>query len=163
MNRLITRPEFRFMWGVSVTCVLLAGLAAFAWNAAVLDKSPPISNLKGEAISIEKRRDGSRQMIVRWTGTRQRHCVGTSQRWLVNGYIHPLPDSSFPAREIEKIGDPVDNKVSVIIPADFPAHLGQYHVVTSYQCNALQVQFPKLLSVVVRLPPVQFDLTGEVR
>lgn len=161
MIRLISRPELRFFWGVSVTCGVLALLAATLWNGAVLDHSDPIGNMKGEVVSIDKRPDGSRRMIVRWTGVRKRHCVGKSERWLVNGYVHPLSELTFPSRDNEKIGAPVDIKVAVDIPADFPAHTGEYHVISSYQCNAIQLQFPKLLSVVVRPPPVHFDLTGE--
>ena len=55
MNRLITRPEFRFFWGVSFTCGLLALLTAILWNGAVLDQTHPIGNMKGEVVSIDCR------------------------------------------------------------------------------------------------------------
>jgi hypothetical protein len=163
MNRIFTRPDFRFLWGVSFTCGLLALMSGVLWNGAVLDHSPPIKDMSGKVLSITKNDNGTRRMIVEWTGTRQRHCLGTSERWLVNGYVHPLPSLPFPPRDNEEIGSPVNIKVAVDIPADFPAHKGEYHVVSSYQCNTIQVQFPKLLSVVVKPPPVLFDLTGEAK
>lgn len=168
MKRIFTRPDSRFLWGCSFTCALLAILAGVLWNEAVLDKTSPIGNMKGAVESIVKRDDGSRLMIIRWTGVRQRYCSGSSQRWLLdgypnaNGYVQQLPPLPFPPRPEEMIGQDVEYRLAVDIPASFPPHRGVYQAVSTYQCNWVQAQFP-ILNLVVPLPPIPFDLTGEVK
>lgn len=154
---IITDPASRFTWGVSITSAIIGIASIWIFYAAVLDRSPPISDLRGRVSEVFPRPDGSHLMIVEWSGVRQRYCEGVSHRWLVDGIVLPLPDLPTPPQINEKIGDRIKYNIAVEVPAMFH-RIGNYTIRTQHQCNLLQRQFPNALSIQIAPDPVPFNL-----
>lgn len=158
--RIFLNAEFRLVWAVLMTGLVLFLLGGMLWNAAVLDKTPPIGSMSGVVESTEMRADGVRVLNLKWTGIRQRHCVGSVQRWIIGSSMYQLPPAYFSARKDETIGQLIEYKSVVEIPPSFVAKQGYYRAITTYQCNLMQVHFP-VLSLTIPLPLIPFDLTDD--
>ena len=145
-----SESRFRFLapllFGV---LALLAGLFAY-W---ALDSTPPLENMSGKVVSTEVYPDGSAKVIVEWMAVRRRLCHGNSIRWIINGYITPLPDIEYPPPHPGEVGQVVKWRVPIPVPKDFHDE-GTYRVHIVYECNLLNRLFP----ITIDPPDVPFRI-----
>jgi len=142
--------RFRFLApALFIVLTLLAGLFAY-W---ALDDTPPVENMTGKVVSSEVYPDGSAKVIVEWMAVRRRICHGNSIRWIIDGYITPLPNIEYPPPHPGEIGQVVKWRVPIAVPKDFHDE-GTYRVRVVYECNPLHRLFP----ITIDPPDVPFRI-----
>jgi hypothetical protein len=147
--------RFRFLAPLLLSAfAMLSGLFAY-W---ALDSSPPVENMTGKVVSAEVAPDGSARLVVEWMAIRRRLCHGNSVRWIIDGYITPLPDIQYPPPQVGEIGQVIRWRVPITVPKDFH-DVGVYRVHVEYTCNPLQRIFP----IVIDPPDVPFAIDRSSR
>ena len=146
------RSEHRFR---TIAPLLFAALVALAglFGYWLLDNDPPLENMTGKVVSVEVHPDGGAQVIVEWMAMLRRVCHGNSIRWIINGYITPLPDIAYPPTHPADVGRVIKWRVPIAVPKDFH-DTGAYRVRVGYECNPLHRLFP----IVLDPPDVPFHI-----